>query len=239
MSGILLISKDDLFVNCAELQVQEKCPEKKLVVVKNPADISIKMSNQEFDCILSDHESIPVKQRAMRMFEEARKTKSYVFTSQYGDVSPVYRDQSKVHIVNCPYMEESLAFSLGRAMESESWEDFRWGKGIKEVHLRTEEVLFRPGTQESAIYLVKSGQLRRQMPNGEVIDSHIREGQVIGELTYFERKPKPWSVIADEDSELVRISYDAVQEQLSNLPPWVTVMFSSLASRALKYSKAG
>ncbi|MCB9073140.1 MAG: Crp/Fnr family transcriptional regulator [Bdellovibrionaceae bacterium] len=239
MSGILLISKSDLFVDCARSQISEKLPSQKSVIVQSPTDISAKMLNQNFDLILSDSRSIPIKHQTMKLFEDAAKTKSFIFCENFGDISPEFRDQDHVHIINCPFVSETLSTNLSKAVDEKMpWNDFLWGKGIQEVHLRAKEILFPAGAHESAVYLVKFGRLKRILSDGTPVDESIGNGQIIGELTYFERKPKPWCVIATEDCQLVRISYNVVDREISNLPPWVKAMFATLASRALKYSKA-
>ncbi|MCB0377321.1 MAG: Crp/Fnr family transcriptional regulator [Bdellovibrionales bacterium] len=234
MGSILISSGNKVFVDSATQFISDQFPNKNLLEAKSLSDLSLKLSNQKFESIIIDYKTCPIKEPVLNNLIDLGETKSLIIVPSYGEAPPKFYDQGHVHVAplkkdgNQPTKDLLDDFYLG--------DGFLWGKGICEINLDEGEILCKNGSAETAIYLVKTGGFTRVAPEGRILDKKIEPGQVIGELTYFEKKPKPWSVIATQPSLVVRISFKMIDKEVANLPPWVKAMFSSLANRALRYA---
>lgn len=90
--------------------------------------------------------------------------------------------------------------------------------------------LFREGDQPDAMYIIKSGQLAitKTKGNSEVTLAEISTGAMVGEMAIFDKKPRSANVKAMKDSEVIMLPYEALHQQMENLPVWVKAILRTL-----------
>ena len=64
--------------------------------------------------------------------------------------------------------------------------------------LHKEEILFKEGDQSDSLYLTQSGQISiRRMRGLQMIEiARLHEGEVLGELSFFDRAPRSATAVA-------------------------------------------
>ncbi len=82
--------------------------------------------------------------------------------------------------------------------------------------------LFREGDPPDAMYVIKSGKFAvvKSKSNSEIILAEIGPGAMVGEMAFFDNKPRSASVKALKDSEVVVLPYKALHAQFASFPEW-------------------
>lgn len=82
--------------------------------------------------------------------------------------------------------------------------------------------LFREGDPPDAMYVVKSGRFAvvKTKANSEIVLAEIGPGAMVGEMAFFDNKPRSASVKALKESEVVALPYKALHAQFANFPEW-------------------
>lgn len=78
----------------------------------------------------------------------------------------------------------------------------------QEVSLSTDQVLFVKGELGSAMYVVVEGCVRVHI--GDVVIARLERGQVFGEVAALSAESRTASVIAERDSELLKLEHEAI-----------------------------
>lgn len=89
----------------------------------------------------------------------------------------------------------------------------------QEVTFKTYEVVCREGDLSTDLYYVKSGILLACTIQGTIVKAlgKITEGEFLGELSFFDGKPRASHVVAMTDCEVVKVT----KQELENvLPVW-------------------
>ncbi len=99
--------------------------------------------------------------------------------------------------------------------------------------LNPNDVLFRQGDASDGMYLVRVGELKvyLQKDDKEVTLATINEGGMIGEMAFFENKPRSASVKATKKTEVTCITNDDFNKLLKQIPKWFVTIMQSLSSR--------
>lgn len=92
--------------------------------------------------------------------------------------------------------------------------------GAKKIE--RDHYLFREGDPPDAMYVVKSGKFAvvKTKTNSEIILAEIGPGAMVGEMAFFDGKPRSASVKAIKDSEVIALPYKALHAQFANFPEW-------------------
>ena len=100
------------------------------------------------------------------------------------------------------------------------------------------ENLFREGDVASSLFILKKGQLRLYKDKGDgIVDLAIlRAGEVLGEMSYFDKDStrRNCSASAMTDLEFVEISFEKFSKVIENLNPWFKTIISTLVERLNK-----
>lgn len=88
--------------------------------------------------------------------------------------------------------------------------------------IERDHYLFREGDAPDAMYVVKSGKLAvvKTKNNSEIVLAEIGPGSMVGEMAFFDNKPRSASVKAMKDSEVISLPYKALHAQFQNFPEW-------------------
>jgi len=90
--------------------------------------------------------------------------------------------------------------------------------------------LFREGDPPDAMYVVKSGKLAviKTKQNSEIILAEIGPGSMVGEMAFFDNKPRSASVKALKDTDLIALPYKALHLQFSQFPEWAKAIMRTV-----------
>lgn len=96
--------------------------------------------------------------------------------------------------------------------------------------LKTGEILFKEGDPSDSMYVIKKGRLTvfKQKGNAEVELAEIGAGQMIGEMAFFDRKPRSASVKAALDSEIIELPFKSLQAQYDTFPEWLKAIVKTI-----------
>ena len=78
----------------------------------------------------------------------------------------------------------------------------------QQVNVPADEVLFAKGELGSAMYVVVEGCVR--VHNGDVVIARLERGQVFGEVAALSGESRTASVMAEQDSRLLKLEHDAI-----------------------------
>jgi CRP-like cAMP-binding protein len=104
--------------------------------------------------------------------------------------------------------------------------------GVNKV-LKPNEVLFNIGDPADAMYIVRKGSLKVYFPKGseEVTVASLKDGAIVGEMAFFDDKPRSASVKAVDNTEVTVISKADFEKLLTQVPKWMVSMMQSLVAR--------
>lgn len=108
--------------------------------------------------------------------------------------------------------------------------------------IERDHYLFREGDAPDALYVVKGGKFAivKTKQNSEIILAEIGPGALVGEMAFFDNKPRSASVRAMKDSEVIILPYKALHAQFSTMPEWAKAIMRTVndhlrnANRRLK-----
>ncbi|MBC7397596.1 MAG: Crp/Fnr family transcriptional regulator [Bdellovibrionales bacterium] len=103
----------------------------------------------------------------------------------------------------------------------------------KEIQLKPHEVLFEEGDQSQNLYFLKKGIIRifKRKAEGNIEIETIRQGQVIGEMAFFDGQPRSASAEALTTCDLIEMSRTALDEALSKFPDWLVALTKTVSTR--------
>lgn len=89
--------------------------------------------------------------------------------------------------------------------------------------IERDHYLFREGDPPDALYVIKSGKFAvvKTKGNAEIVLAEIGAGALVGEMAFFDNKPRSASVKAQKDSEVIILPYKALHAQFATMPEWV------------------
>ncbi len=98
------------------------------------------------------------------------------------------------------------------------------------------QILFNEGDPSRSIFIIKKGALSLKKKRGtETLEvGKALAGEVVGELTFFDRKPRSASAVAIIDVEVIEITFEALDKIYATIPDYMKTMIASLADRLRK-----
>jgi CRP-like cAMP-binding protein len=105
---------------------------------------------------------------------------------------------------------------------------------IEIVSFQPGEILFHENEMTFHFYIVQSGKVevfKTDSDGKKVILAIIEEGSSIGEFALIDKQPRSASARALTAVELARISDEAYQQLLTELPDWATAVLEGLIDR--------
>lgn len=92
------------------------------------------------------------------------------------------------------------------------------------------QVLFREGAPSEKLYVIRDGELQGTNSRNSVVNTY-GPGVLIGELSLLKKEPCTETVAATEDSELIEITPDNLDETLEQEPAWFKSIITFLTGR--------
>jgi CRP/FNR family cyclic AMP-dependent transcriptional regulator len=103
------------------------------------------------------------------------------------------------------------------------------------IQLKPEDTLFKEGDLSNSLYIVRRGAIsirkvqRRTLVEAEL--TKVKAGEIIGELSFFDRKTRSASAIALIETELLELNFQELDLLYSQTPDYFKKIIESLASR--------
>ena len=96
--------------------------------------------------------------------------------------------------------------------------------GIKK--LGKNDILFREGDPSDAMYVIKSGRIAitKSKGSGEIILAEKKAGEMLGEMAFFDDKPRSAGAKALLDTEVIQLPFVALHAQFKTFPEWLKAM---------------
>ena len=103
----------------------------------------------------------------------------------------------------------------------------------KVIAFKPGECLFKEGDTPGRLYLIKRGAvaIRKNKAGGYVEIARIHQNQPVGELSFFDRKPRSASCIAIGNVEALAIEFDALDKIYKSVPAYLKTIMSCVADR--------
>lgn len=102
----------------------------------------------------------------------------------------------------------------------------------KAIKVERGQYLFREGDSSNSMYIIKSGRLAITKKNfnseDEVTLTEKVNGELLGEMAFFDNKPRSASAKAMIPSEVIELPFAALQEQFNSCPPWLKVLTKTI-----------
>jgi CheY-like chemotaxis protein len=105
---------------------------------------------------------------------------------------------------------------------------------VKKKVLKTGEVLFNEGEKGDKIFILIKGALsayKKSEGRDSIKVGDISDGQLVGEMAFFENTERSASVQADESSMLYELEATKLHECLEGQPAWFRILTSTLLGR--------
>jgi CRP/FNR family cyclic AMP-dependent transcriptional regulator len=105
---------------------------------------------------------------------------------------------------------------------------------MNEVRLPRGDTLFREGDSGDCLYVITDGKIKlgRTAPDGrENILAVLGPGEMFGELSLFDPKPRTATAVAVVDSTLMSLGHENLDELLTGRPAVAEAMLAALAQR--------
>lgn len=101
------------------------------------------------------------------------------------------------------------------------------------VSIKKDEVLFEDGDVADAMYIVKSGMISIIISDDKVQKevSRVSTGQLIGEMSLFDKRFRSATAKAITNAELVKLPYSKLEAELATMPEWVQVTLKTLVQK--------
>lgn len=99
--------------------------------------------------------------------------------------------------------------------------------------LKPNELLFKEGEKPDGMYIVRKGNLEVFLEkNGQIIKlAQVGPGGMIGEMAFFDQKPRSASVKAITDTEVTKITNNDFSKLMQQIPKWFVGIMSALSTR--------
>lgn len=100
------------------------------------------------------------------------------------------------------------------------------------LKLKKGEILFREGDASDAMYVIKSGRVAITKAKGssEIILAELKTGEMLGEMAFFDGKPRSAGARALQETEIVALPFQNLHAQFQTFPEWLRAMVKTINS---------
>lgn len=111
------------------------------------------------------------------------------------------------------------------------------GQNIRQ--LKANDILFKEGDESDSLYVVKKGRLSvfKAKGSSEIELAEVGPGQMIGEMAFFDHKPRSASIRAVSDAEVIELPFKALQAQYESFPEWLKAIVKTISDHLREANK--
>lgn len=94
------------------------------------------------------------------------------------------------------------------------------------------EILFREGDSSDAMYVIKGGRIAitKTKGSGEIVLAELKPGEMLGEMAFFDNKPRSAGAKALQEAEVIALPFSALHAQFKTFPEWLKAMVKTVNS---------
>jgi CRP/FNR family cyclic AMP-dependent transcriptional regulator len=98
------------------------------------------------------------------------------------------------------------------------------------------QVLFNDGDAANSLFIVEKGavSIRKKKGNATVEVGKVLTGEIIGELSFFDRQPRSATTVAITDVVVIEITFASMEKIYATIPDYMKTIMASLATRLRK-----
>lgn len=96
--------------------------------------------------------------------------------------------------------------------------------------LEKDHYLFREGDPSDSMFVIKSGKLAvvKSKQTSEIVLAEIGPGAMVGEMAFFDNKPRSASVKALQPSEVIILPFKGLHAQFAQFPEWAKAIMRTV-----------
>lgn len=101
------------------------------------------------------------------------------------------------------------------------------------ISVKKGNYLFEEGDLATDMFIIKSGEISLVISDGanEAVVARASSGQLIGEMSLFDKRPRSAGAKAVTDVEVVTLPYAKLEAELSTMPEWVQATLKTLSEK--------
>lgn len=101
------------------------------------------------------------------------------------------------------------------------------------VEYKKDDFLFQEGEITADLYIIQSGVVKifKTVDGAMLPIALVHAGQFVGELSFFDGKPRSASAQAVTDLKVLKLDQAKLENEIKKLPSWLLVMIRSIADR--------
>ena len=103
----------------------------------------------------------------------------------------------------------------------------------KSEKFKAGEVIIHEGEENRDLYILSEGTLEVsvQDKSKKIVVSEIASPEILGEISFLNGSPRTATVSAKTDVEIFILSYEKVQQELSDIPTWFKMVLLAFTNR--------
>ena len=96
--------------------------------------------------------------------------------------------------------------------------------------LKKGDILFREGDPSDAMYVIKKGRIviTKTKGSGEIELAELVAGEMLGEMAFFDNKPRSAGARAKQDASVIALPFSALYAQFQTFPEWLKAMVRTI-----------
>src|SRR3954470_15902856 len=100
--------------------------------------------------------------------------------------------------------------------------------GVKK--LAKGDILFREGDPSDAMYVIKGGRIAitKAKGSGEIILAEKKPGEMLGEMAFFDNKPRSAGAKAIQETEVIALPFSSLYAQFKTFPEWLKAVVKTV-----------
>lgn len=101
------------------------------------------------------------------------------------------------------------------------------------IEYKKGDILFREGETSKDLYIIQNGIVKifKETDGKRLPIALVHAGQFIGELSFFDGKPRSATAEAATDLKVVKLDQAKLDKEIRKLPSWLLVIIRSIADR--------
>ena len=95
------------------------------------------------------------------------------------------------------------------------------------------EIIIHEGEENRDLYVLSEGSLEVsvQDESQKIVVSEIKAPEILGEISFLNGSPRTATVAAKTDVDIFILSYEKVQQELSDIPTWFRMVLLAFTNR--------
>jgi CRP-like cAMP-binding protein len=103
-------------------------------------------------------------------------------------------------------------------------------------HYKPGQVLFREAEPSNSLFIIQKGavSIRKMKGKNFVEVAKIQPGEILGELSFFDRLPRSATAVALMEVDALEISFESMEKIYQSIPSYMKTIVASIADRLRK-----